>query len=1026
MNTFTVSIKQDGAYTPISGTPVFPFSLGELLDERLDEAYITVYGCSEEFFKPLTEVKVTVNDGTLHDYYFIVANDQSVELPVGSGKYKHQLYLIERTKLLEGVVCPTLTFTNSLGNDFSKIRSRVYAKSRGDQLPSSFSGYPDIISPISSEEAFTFPSVREVGESVVDAFNDESSLARYYYNSYQESVIPGQIADRSLSRVYDENGALIYTAEDRDKITIQPETLRQNNKITLDYRICYSAVTPAGTTKAAILVDFEIYTFQNRAALKPWSITDCFNRVLECAEPLLGDENPKYVFDGVTYVDGEIQPYDAGSLAEKYDKIEAPEFTLTQDTLREQLKVICSIIHAEPWLDDNNVIQLTEYGQQKRSNLSAPYVYKSPSYSINQYCTEVRSNAQNLVSSLDYARGVMIDPADDLYRSLRTDTAYTRINAENGIAETNQRIYSIQKVLCGVIGGTTDELTGKYTGSITGWYLEPKDITPCIFEATEYGANLSSQAGSYPYSKSYALYYTQGERGLKGMFFRAADNKDTAVFGYYSISNILAGVNLDKTPEEISKYIDANPELVVFQITYKPISNHFVSHGKQLYVSGETPYAQMYNQSENLTESDYFGENIKGVAARLGNVEEERTYYLPSVSHIPKVGEILDGYAISATSTEIMPSYIKCTVGLTKDFNRISQYVGINSIKRMYEVSERQAYQRDILVKATLLLSGTLPSENHSNFLFDDSWQEPYVDFLNGRAHASTIKSAALFSYYKNKNTISRGITLPVMSRALGNAITFSVALKDNYSAGQLVEYVSDSDIVGWWANDVKYTDYYGRIYWASVVMYIGAISYSNNETTAAVATTLPQTPVGIVPQYTSAARLLYHRLRKDNREIPSYNIELEAKTDQSDISIGSAFASLSPFVTDENEGEPELIIFRKSAVNVTKFDQFFNTPVDNINVFATTNGLSVYSNPTNGGKSLTFRFLIPANYKTSEYGWILRTPVSTAQETVEDEDGNVIYYDRSIGGKILLSSNDASKVNTLSGVRFLHLYITK
>ena len=62
MNTFTVSIKRDGAYTPISGTPVFPFSMGELLDERLDEAYITIYGCTKSIYKPLTEVKVTVCD----------------------------------------------------------------------------------------------------------------------------------------------------------------------------------------------------------------------------------------------------------------------------------------------------------------------------------------------------------------------------------------------------------------------------------------------------------------------------------------------------------------------------------------------------------------------------------------------------------------------------------------------------------------------------------------------------------------------------------------------------------------------------------------------------------------------------------------------------------------------------------------------------------------------------------------------------------------------------------------------------
>ena len=80
MNKFTVSIKQGGTWQRIKATPVFPFSWGELLDERLDEAYITVYDSPEKTYPRLTKVKVSITNGAkVKDEYFILASDNSHE-----------------------------------------------------------------------------------------------------------------------------------------------------------------------------------------------------------------------------------------------------------------------------------------------------------------------------------------------------------------------------------------------------------------------------------------------------------------------------------------------------------------------------------------------------------------------------------------------------------------------------------------------------------------------------------------------------------------------------------------------------------------------------------------------------------------------------------------------------------------------------------------------------------------------------------------------------------------------------------
>lgn len=49
---------------------------------------------------------------------YVFSNDKSVESPVGGGRYNHQFYLIELTKILEGFIGDSITFTNALENRY--------------------------------------------------------------------------------------------------------------------------------------------------------------------------------------------------------------------------------------------------------------------------------------------------------------------------------------------------------------------------------------------------------------------------------------------------------------------------------------------------------------------------------------------------------------------------------------------------------------------------------------------------------------------------------------------------------------------------------------------------------------------------------------------------------------------------------------------------------------------------------------------------------------------------------------------
>lgn len=133
---------------------VLPFKTANLLDEQLDEAELTLKYCLVGYFPPLTMVKITrintpkgkfsqdyynkiqvrkqqnvsytFSDGkiteTQTDYYIVASDNSNMVMGLrtkdGYSVFNHQLYLIEITKIAEGFIGDTLTFTNALGNDY--------------------------------------------------------------------------------------------------------------------------------------------------------------------------------------------------------------------------------------------------------------------------------------------------------------------------------------------------------------------------------------------------------------------------------------------------------------------------------------------------------------------------------------------------------------------------------------------------------------------------------------------------------------------------------------------------------------------------------------------------------------------------------------------------------------------------------------------------------------------------------------------------------------------------------------------
>lgn len=1019
-NTFSVKINGIN----LTRYAVLPLKKANMLDERLDEAYISLRHVRIDKFSPATRVEITERNAVLYGTntisnesnttHYIVVNDDAVESPAGSGLYDHDIYIIELTKLLELVVTESLTFTNALGQLYDLSEIAAYAVNGLGQEHVNVSEYAN---------SFKSLCVAGVSPSLVPPYE----LAEIYYDAdfaklvgpviaYSVSIttngdevlhgelhMPTEIGSGDPN-LYFEGTAGGYSIRTDPDNTVPPTITpaiesawnsllshfipREGRTYTVRYDLFCLGETGIMPTIPSFLVTIEYNTaaVSNYYPLKRLTCSDVLKRLLVLAEPLLYGEEPRFSLNA--------------EQADRFDKIYAPQFSMTRQTLRESLKEVGKVLHGEPRLDVTGQgkyeISYDLYGGTKQSFVGRhANIRRATSYQLEQFCTVIDSSASNMVNQTDWAAGVIVEPDAYYYKTPRTETQYVRITDANMLISTDRPIYQLAKE-----GGLRVLVPN-------GRYVTPIDLTPYVYESTIYNSQMSSYSEAYPYSKAYALYFKQGENSIRGLNFKVENAVDTSVFSDYAIVNIIkracAARNIDWTPPEGQEYAE-----LLFQVTYVPYFDVRVAQSKPYYKEFDGQYALVYNQSANTIESRYYGENLKGTVARLGNPEKVITYTLSRLSQIPKAGELYDeDYYISAVTTEMYPTYFKCMVALSRDFNRWSQFVGVSSEKRYYEVSERQTYDRSTLYHEYITVGDEEASDSS---LIQSDFMSAVADTFTQTGDYRPLTRVVAWggTYSEPISTEVNGevtsplpcVQLPVVSVALGNSMCFIWNYRDNYSAGPVSQYQTAGEVSGYCQQDYQYTDYYGRMYYYNFGVYSPGPTSVNASNELMIKEGL-ELPEGNFPSEPSTylATTVPYIYRKDSREIPQFNVQVEFVTNRKDIIIGSALASSCGLIrgSDSTLAAKLYVLDERVGKFTTRLsaqpdfaDVALPEPVD----------ISITTAPGN-------RFYITsAAFNKSGKAWAILTEQTETTETVEDEEGNVTQQTMYNGGEVLLACN--------------------
>lgn len=971
---------------------VMPLKWGNFLDEQLDEMYLSLRHCPIRIFKPLSPVEIHLSNrlyfgqNTLKNKQiikrYIVANDSNAEeSPAGKKRWNHDLYLIELTKIAECFVVDTITFTNDLGRAYTNNATTVNPDTTGS---TDLENYPPVTP---SDYKTPLPAGNFYFDSAHTIFPYQYTLLLGWENKYTQTITDGngnQLFYNEYEYNYSTNGGSTTIGEDIGAII----DLISGQTYIVEYAYDFYRGSAGSDPWEHLKAKYTFIAVQNRYPLKKWTMKDVINRVLDLAEPLRKGEEPRFKLNA--------------NQAALFDKILAPQFSFTKSTLRECLQQCGKIVHGEPRLDiaqDSTgkyyyEVSFDLYGQTAKSGIYARrYIQQTVSQVIDSYASHLDSNAENLVNALDKYTGVIVEPFSNGKKTVRTESLYVRITDENMIIATQFPIYQIEKLECATIPENDSVAV-------------PVDITPWVFESSVYNSQLSSYSEQYPYSKGYALTYTQGQKNITGLNFKVKNAADTSVFSRYAIINILR-----KATNNESISISEDYPLLAFRVTYTPFYNSRVGQTKVNYQDYPYGAALIYNQGANVIESRYYGENLKGAIARIGNVEKSVTYIIGRLGHLPEAGQMFDDeYYISAVSVEFMPTYIKCTLGLSKDFNRLSQYIGISSTKRYSEVSQTQSMERNTLWKEYIVVGDQIMPDSDCLLSYR---------MLRGVAQSFT-QDASDYRIPPVTNAVVWGETfdgsdlptawLPVIASAFGNSIAFSWEYEDNYSAGAMAQSASIGNVSGYFQNNYQYTDYYGKIYYYNIDLKPGGAA-------RVTGISLPRgTQFGYSGEYFSTINKTPYLLRKDNREKLQCNVQIDFVSNRKDLIIGSALASYCGAVRNSNSSlAAKLYIFNEP---LNKFINHVEGDMD-IDLSAMT-GASITVNTDNVSNGY---FTVSAgNFTASGKAWAIVTGQTEETETVEDEEGKETPQTVQYGGDVLIAQN----MDISAGDPFPTVYFTK
>jgi hypothetical protein len=727
----------------------FPFVMQDIGTEQLSTAIVSLFNMpTDARFAPFTPVNLCGYRNT-----YVIANDAVKEI-FGKERWNHELTLIDSTKASERTLMEAKAFTQPIYLNFTSTvqnASYFFLGNGGKELQMRTVKPGSYVTPniIQTEGTIVFPSI-------ASSFLEEDRIPT--------TGAPPVFVILSASLYYSKNTivtpdirssfASIYTQElsrEEDPFLVPASYVAKTGI----YTVIFDTYIETDSSLKYYNHHIVPLAFVNNSDLIPrYTLYDVLTILLDTAEPLrLGLDTSRYTLDLTAEQEA------------AFKNTVAPELHFSNGmSLMENLSQIGKYIHCLPRIDNDNKISFRELGTNQRADLSKGQRFgHSEQFNASDYASTLEANFANLINADDELEGSVTEPYNDGFISLRSEKSRIK-EGEDALIQTRFPIAKIKRVLM------------RYHNT-DGSVASSADITKYVFEKSEYEL-LSGFSGIYPFSKTFAIYYTIGSKNIEGLWYRVEDESIQLLnaFKKYAIENI-ASEALGLLWNE-----ETDPALFMrlsFQITYVPIINGRARQEKTETLENKN-IVLAHNQSAKKMSAKAFGENLRGQVAMMANATESVLYMFKDLADIPRAGLLYDDDSfISSITTRVFPNFCISQIDLSKNFNDLGAYVELKNDIRQYEIPQGET--RMTLIEEYCEI-GTQTGHDE-NTICCDIMKSGVMKAFDSIYATSDITAAIAVTYNDNYEEISHTL-LPVFSTSLGTSAYFGFSFEDNYSAG--------------------------------------------------------------------------------------------------------------------------------------------------------------------------------------------------------------------------------------------------
>lgn len=512
------------------------------------------------------------------------------------------------------------------------------------------------------------------------------------------------------------------------------------------------------------------------------------------------------------------------SVLTKYDAIQCPEMQWNQPTLREVLNDLMMVADCIPVVRDNVIyaMDLTEVGNDITNSPTINYVQRSQSSA--DYISELQIELHNVTNPRK--TGIVNYVTKSEYIPFTANAPL--ITSDNILLKTTYPIYKIKSLKMCFFPQMRYWQNKDSSGTANVYrdcFFVEQDLTNIVvdgvsenivlekkeFDTKEIIYRLGFFSGIalkdyYKYQNT-CLYYTRGSNEihnwhkltdqvifediylLNELKKKVADNLKTIVL--QNAPNIDTSRISEANVEEVGEYYDT-----FFKIEYETLDGAKALISKGIAPSNERIVQD--NQTNSYVDSDNMGILEYMKANRLGNQQLMINARCVKNDTLIQLSDIYEDSIIYQIEYQVYKNHIEVNALATKDYILRNYFTGVKAKIRSWKIADgSEALQRHDLIKYYFEFSYKIKDEidielDHYNV--DITYLlKSFSEVQNKPIVYGALKTYSGDNSYPSNTNVSQYYQIECVSRIVGNSITFSFGLSDNYYVDKYINLAKDN-----------------------------------------------------------------------------------------------------------------------------------------------------------------------------------------------------------------------------------------